>query len=147
MNHMSKLVSTRGIYQESGLALIRMITGLLLLYHGWEVFDAVKMKEYAAWDVFRQTPYSLFMVYLGKGSEFLAGVLLAAGLFTRLGCLIVMGTMLYIAFFVGSGKIWYEDQHPFLFVLLALVFFFTGSGKWSIDALLEKHYRVKTSEL
>jgi uncharacterized membrane protein YphA (DoxX/SURF4 family) len=37
---------------------------------------------------------------------------------------------------VGDGKIWYEDQHPFLFVLLAAVFFFTGPGKWSIDYLL-----------
>ncbi len=39
-------------------------------------------------------------------------------------------------FFVGHGKIWYEDQHPFLFVLLAFVFFFIGGGKWSVDYLL-----------
>jgi len=44
--------------------------------------------------------------------------------------------MLYISLFVGTGKIWYQDQHPFLFVLLALVFFFTGPGKYSIDHIL-----------
>jgi uncharacterized membrane protein YphA (DoxX/SURF4 family) len=44
--------------------------------------------------------------------------------------------MLYITFVVGGGKIWYEDQYPFLFVLLAMVFFFTGPGKWSIDSSL-----------
>jgi uncharacterized membrane protein YphA (DoxX/SURF4 family) len=44
--------------------------------------------------------------------------------------------MLYVSFFVGHGKIWYEDQHPFLFVLLALVFFFYGPGKMSVDQLL-----------
>ncbi len=36
---------------------------------------------------------------------------------------------------VGDGRIWYEEQHPFLFVLLGIVFFFTGAGKWSFDYL------------
>ncbi|GAB3031603.1 hypothetical protein GCM10027185_35710 [Spirosoma pulveris] len=109
---------------------------MFLVYHGWEVFDTAKMREYAAWDDFKESSYPLVMVYLGKGSEFVAGVLLTMGLLTRLACLIVAGTMLYITFFIGHGRFWYEDQHPFLFVLLALVFFFTGAGKWSVDALI-----------
>ncbi len=133
---MKRFFSTAGLYQEGGIAVVRVIVGLFLLYHGWEVFDAAKMNEYAKWDSFTQTPAPLFMVYLGKGAEFLAGIMLALGLLTRVACLIVIGTMVYIVFFIGHGKIWYEDQHPFLFVLLALVFFFSGSGKWSVDALL-----------
>ncbi|SOD79123.1 DoxX family protein [Spirosoma fluviale] len=140
---MKKLFSTEAILQDAGLAFVRIIVGLFLLYHGWEVFDAAKMKEYAAWDVFKQDLSPLFMVYLGKGSEFVAGVLLTIGLLTRLGCLIVIGTMLYISLFVGHGRIWYEDQHPFLFVLLALVFFFTGSGKWSVDALVNRLHQQR----
>ncbi|MVM32593.1 DoxX family membrane protein [Spirosoma sp. HMF4905] len=135
---MKKFFSTEGILQAGGLTFIRIIVGLFLVYHGWEVFDAAKMKEYAAWDVFKQDFSPTFMVYLGKGSELLAGLLLTAGLFTRLACLLIMGTMLYITFFVGHGKFWYEDQHPFLFALLGLVFFFTGPGTWSVDALLER---------
>ncbi|QDK79092.1 DoxX family protein [Spirosoma sp. KCTC 42546] len=133
---MKKFFSTEGILQESGLTLIRLIVGLFLVYHGWEVFDATKMNEYAAWDNFKQDFSPTFMVYLGKGSELVAGLLLTTGLLTRLSCLLIIGTMLYITFFVGHGKFWYEDQHPFLFVLLAMVFFFTGPGKWSLDALL-----------
>jgi putative oxidoreductase len=37
---------------------------------------------------------------------------------------------------VGHGKVWYDDQNPFLFVLLGLIFIFTGPGNWSIDGLL-----------
>lgn len=133
---MKKFFSIEGILQESGLALVRVIVGLFLVYHGWEVLDAAKMNEYAAWDNFKQDFSPTFMVYLGKGSELVAGLLLTVGLLTRLACLLIVGTMLYITFFVGHGKFWYEDQHPFLFVLLALVFFFTGPGKWSLDALL-----------
>jgi uncharacterized membrane protein YphA (DoxX/SURF4 family) len=133
---MRKFFSAEGIWPESGLAFVRIVVGLLLVYHGWEVFDPAQMKQYAAWDVFKQTSSPSFMVYLGKGSELVAGILLTAGFLTRIGCLVTIGTMLYITFFVGHGKFWYEDQHPFLFILLALVFFFTGPGKWSVDALL-----------
>lgn len=133
---MNRFFSADGLLQDSGLTFIRVVVGLSLLYHGWEVFDAAKMNEYAGWEVFKQTASPTLMVYLGKGSELIGGILLAAGFVTRLACLLIIGTMLYIAFFVGHGKIWYEDQHPFLFALLALVFFFKGPGRWSIDALL-----------
>lgn len=77
------------------------------------------------------------MAYLGKGAELVGGVMLIVGWWTRLAALIVIFTMAYIAFFIGNGIIWYNDQHPFMFVLLGLVFIFTGPGRYSMDALLE----------
>jgi putative oxidoreductase len=44
--------------------------------------------------------------------------------------------MAIICFGIGKGRVFMEDQHPFLFILLAFVFFFTGPGKWSLDYLL-----------
>ncbi len=132
---MKKFFSAEGVLQDSGLTVIRIIVGLLLIFHGWEVFDAAQIREYTKWDVFKQTSSPSFLVYLGKSSELIAGILLTVGLFARLSCLLTIGTMLYITFFVGHGKFWYEDQHPFLFVLLAFIFFFNGPGKWSLDAL------------
>jgi putative oxidoreductase len=81
------------------------------------------------------------MPYLGKGAEFVAGVLLLPGLFTRVACLITIGTFAYISFFVGHGKVWMDDQHPFLFVLFGLLFFFTGPGALSLDGMLFKNKR------
>ncbi|HEX2605971.1 MAG TPA: DoxX family membrane protein [Flavisolibacter sp.] len=129
-----KFFSTQPIYRNEGLALIRIITGLFMAYHGWEVFDREKMLTYMTWDQFR-TPASSLLVYTGKSVELVAGVLLALGLLTRVAALMLALTMLYISFFVGGGKIWYEDQHPFLFVLLALVFLFTGPSRYSLDQL------------
>jgi putative oxidoreductase len=130
---MKKFFSTANIMQDNGLFFIRVIVGLFLIYHGLEIFDAAKIKEYAAWDVFKKSSSASFMVYLGKGAELAGGILLAAGLLTRLACGIIIGTMVYISFFIGNGKIWYEDQYPFLFALLALVFIFTGPGNYSLD--------------
>ena len=58
---------------------------------------------------------------------------MALGLFTRASALIIIGTMAYISFFIGHGKVWYEDQHPFMFVLIALIYVVMGGGKWSLD--------------
>jgi putative oxidoreductase len=77
-------------------------------------------------------------VYAGKSAELLSGIFLFAGFFTRLGAVIVVGTFLYITFFVGHGKFWYEDQHPFMFVLFGLLFIFTGPGAYSLDGWIGK---------
>ena len=94
------------------------------------------MKGYEGWDNFKNSSFGVFLVYLGKASELVAGILLFFGLLTRLAALIMIVTLLYIALFVGHGKVWYDDQHPFLFVLLGFVFIFCGPGKWSIDNIL-----------
>jgi putative oxidoreductase len=136
---MNKFFSSSPVLQQQGLALIRIIVGLFMVYHGWEVFDRATMQGYAGWDQFKSMSSPALMVYLGKGAELVAGLLLTAGCLTRLAALVLILTMLYISFFVGHGKIWYDDQHPFLFVLLGLVFIFSGPGSWSIDSLLHKN--------
>jgi putative oxidoreductase len=132
---MKQLFSAEPIWQRNGILLLRIITAALIIYHGWEIFDAEKMKGYTEWDQFKT---NTVMPYLGKGAELVAGLLLLAGLCTRLSCILLIGTFGYITFFVGNGKFWYEDQHPFLFVLLGLFFFITGPGAISVDAMLCK---------
>lgn len=135
---MNKFFSTSPIWQQQGLALIRIITGFFMIYHGYEVFNTETMNGYLTWEMFKDRSTGKLLVYPGKIAELAAGILLFIGLFTRLAAIIIAVTMLSISLFVGHGKIWYEDQHPFLFVLLALVFFFTGPGSWSADRLLFK---------
>ena len=132
---MNKLFSSQPIAQDLIIALLRIIIAVFLIIHGKEVFDAAKMEEYTKWDTFKS---SGIMPYLGKGAEFLAGLLLLVGLFTRLACIITIGTFAYITFVVGSGKFWMDDQHPFMFVLFGVLFFFVGPGAMSLDRILFK---------
>jgi uncharacterized membrane protein YphA (DoxX/SURF4 family) len=136
---MRKLFSPAPLWPDSGLAFVRIVVGGFMIFHGLEVFDEEKMKGYLDWDSFKGFSSPAFVVYMGKVAELVAGIFLTIGLFTRLASLVLIFTMLYISFFVGHGKVWYEDQHPFLFVLLGLVFFFMGSGPYSADrAVLKK---------
>lgn len=132
---MKKFLSPTPIAQQQVIALLRIIIAVFLIIHGKEVFDAAKMEEYTKWDSFKT---SAFMPYLGKGAEFVAGVLLMPGFLTRLAALITIGTFAYITFMVGNGKFWMDDQHPFLFVLFGLLFLFAGPGVMSADGALFK---------
>jgi putative oxidoreductase len=133
---MNRFFSSKGLYADAGITFIRILVGLFLVYHGMEVFDSVKMKEYASWEIFKNNSFSSYLAYFGKAAELVAGLLLVAGLFTRLACIITIGTMVYITFIVGNGRFWYEDQYPFLFAVLALFIFFTGAGTKSMDYLI-----------
>lgn len=129
------ILSTAPFYQKGGIGFLRITVGLLMVYHGLEVFDSKLIGGYAKWDSFKSFSNPLFMAYAGKGAELVSGLLLAIGLLTRPAAFLLMITMLFITFFIGHGKFWYDDQHPFMLALMALVFIFCGPGKWSLDQL------------
>lgn len=134
---MKYFFSSAPLWQTTGLTLVRCTIGIFLIYHGAEMFSEAKINEYLQWDAFKNSS-GKFWVYSGKVAELTAGILFSLGFLTRIASLITIGVMSYISFFLGNGIIWYNDQHPFLFVLLALVFFFTGPGRFSLDNILFK---------
>jgi uncharacterized membrane protein YphA (DoxX/SURF4 family) len=107
-----------------GFAAIRVITGVLMVYHGLEVFDAEKIKGYGQWLTDLNFPAPILMAYLGKGTEFVGGLLLAAGLFTRLAALVLAVTMLIICF--GMGKAAFSQMISTLFCSFCLLPFFSS---------------------
>lgn len=129
---MKRFFSPEPLWGNYGLGIVRIIVGLLVAYHGHEVFRPEIMKGYFDWDMFKGS-FGAMKVYAGKSAELIAGVLLTLGWFTRLGGIILIGSLGYITFFVGNGRFWYEDQHPFLFVLFGFLFLAMGPGAYSVD--------------
>jgi len=122
----------------AGLALLRIITGLLMAFHGLEIFSKETMDMYKGWDSVKSLPAGNLFIYVGKAVELVAGIFLTLGLFTRWAALSMALIMLFICFYIGNGKFWYEDQHPFLFAMLALVFAIYGPGAWAFDNKIKK---------
>jgi putative oxidoreductase len=127
------LLSPEPLAFNKGLASIRILVGLMMAYHGFEIFQPHIMETYQTWDIIKALPAPVAMVYLGKGLEFFTGLCFVFGIFTRIAALFMAIDLLFICFFVGGGRFYYEDQHPFLFALLALVYFFAGPVTWSLD--------------
>lgn len=134
---MSRFFSSTPLWQTAGLAFVRMTVGAFLIYHGLEIFNETIVNRYLSWDQFKNPP-GKFLLYSGKTGELFSGILLTLGLFTRIACIIIIGVMSYITFFLGKGIIWYDDQHPFLLVLFGFTFFFTGPGNFSLDKMIFK---------
>jgi uncharacterized membrane protein YphA (DoxX/SURF4 family) len=134
------LQPTHTSYRETGLGIVRIFLGAFMVYHGWEVFDQTKMNEYSKWMLDIKLNAPSFMAYLGKSIELVTGIFIVVGLFTRIAVIPLGLTMIFICFFIGKGRIFMEEQHPFLFVLLSVLFFFTGPGKWSIDKFIFKDH-------
>jgi putative oxidoreductase len=123
---------------ENGIVFVRIVVGVIMIKYGWEIVNAKQMQGYVAWLTDVHFPAPGAMAYLGKVAELAGGLLLALGLWTRLACVALLVDACVITFVMGHGKIWGEDQLPFLLLLLFLTFFFTGGGKWSLDRLLFK---------
>jgi putative oxidoreductase len=136
---MNKFFSAAPVSHNYGVALVRIMTGLLLVYHGWECFDGEKMKMYTEWFIERKYSNPQAWAYAGKIAELLAGIGFILGLFTRLASVAAIAAFGGIIFILGDkGKIFQGDQHPFLFIMLAVLFFFTGPGAMSLDGMFFK---------
>jgi len=136
---MQRFFSAGPVGQSWGIALVRAITGVLLVYHGWECFDAGKMTMYTGWFTDRHYTNPAAWAYAGKIAELLAGIGFVLGFLTRVAALGAIAAFAGIIFLLGDkGKILEGDQHPFLFILLSLVFLFTGPGALSLDGLFFK---------
>jgi len=70
---LKQIFSTESIYPDQALAVVRIITGMFMIYHGMEVFDKNTMMGYTDWDVFKKFPSATVVVYIGKSAEFIAG--------------------------------------------------------------------------
>ena len=63
---MNQFFSPTPIAQNYGIAIVRIITGILLVWHGWESFDAEKMNMYSTWFVERKYSNPQIWAYSGK---------------------------------------------------------------------------------
>ena len=117
---------------ESAFGIVRILIGIFMIYHGTELFQSDKIDEYAKWINDLHLPAPRFWALMGKAAELIGGILFMLGVFMRFAILILTGTMLFIVFVIGHGKIWMDDQYPFLFILLFVLYYFNGPGKWSI---------------
>lgn len=132
----NKILSTRSLNTDLGILLLRLVFGGLFIYIGYGKIEHYQQylpmfKDYTGLGV--KTSYNLVIF-----AEFFCGILVAIGLFTRLAVIPILITMIVVVFIVLKDKGFVDQQLPFLYLILCLVIFVLGSGKYSADALLFK---------
>lgn len=128
-------IQSAGVWHD-GIVIVRMVVGVMLIFHGWQLFETNDMNGFADRLLELAIPFPGVMAYAGKIAEFIGGFFLVLGLFTRLMTALLFVTFIFITFIMGEGKIFTDDQHPFLLAMISLLFFFTGAGRLSFDYIL-----------
>lgn len=137
------LLSVNSINTDFGLLLIRIIIGVLMAFYGYEKlihFEEMSNSDFWAKNVSFLGMNGSFPLALTIFAEFFCSLLLIFGLFTRLSLIPLLFTMAYIFLVVfpfsilNKGDNGYEFNTPFVYFIIYLGLFFTGPGKYSLDA-------------
>lgn len=81
-------------------------------------------------------PFPAFFAWAAGLSEFLGGLLLALGLFTRPASFFIAVTMGVAAFGQHAGDPFSDKESALVFLAVALAFVVIGSGRYGLDRLL-----------
>ncbi|HEU4495876.1 MAG TPA: DoxX family protein [Flavobacterium sp.] len=135
----SFFTGTAPLALDSGILIARVVVGTYFILHGHELFNATAMEGFAGYlskDL--HFPYPLLMAYLRTAAELFGGIMLILGLFTRLGALLIMFTMLVATFTAGKGDIFGEAEMTVAYAAFCLTILLAGSGKYSLEHSLFK---------
>jgi putative oxidoreductase len=138
-----RIVST---LQSPFLLFVRVYWGLQLAQNGWgKLHHLARVAEYFS---SLGLPAPGFTATFVASVEFLGGILLAVGLFSRFIGLVLSIDMLMayimgdrealLSVFSNPGKFYAADPYTFLFAALLILIF--GPGRYALDTLLLHRY-------
>jgi putative oxidoreductase len=129
--------STTPFLSNLGLLILRLGSALMIMTHGWP-----KIAEFSSrLETFRD-PIGLgpaISLQAAIFAEFFCAVLLALGFMTRISLIPLIFTMAVIAFIVHAEDPFSGKEKALLFLLIFLVQFLLGPGKYSVDAQIRKN--------
>ena len=140
---MLSTILTKSLSKDTAYLLLRVITGTVLIHHGYE--KLANIEHFA--DAFVRPlhlPFPIFLSYVAAFSEIGGSWLLIIGLATRFGAIAIMGTIsvaIYHAL-VTSGFNIYLLELLILYFGGAFCILCYGGGDFALDRFLRK-FRIK----
>ena len=134
---MLSTILTKSLSKDTAYLLLRVITGTVLIHHGYE--KLANIENFA--DAFVRPlhlPFPIFLSYVAAFSEIGGSWLLIIGLATRFGALAIMGTIsvaIYHAL-VTSGFNIYLLELLLLYFASSSCIALSGPGIFSIDEVI-----------
>lgn len=132
----SPFMSSGPLAQDLGLLILRVLSGAVLLTHGYPKLQKVLQGNLQFGD-----PIGIGQVpslYMATFAEFFCAILIILGLYTRLS-LIPLIINMSVAFFIAHAA---DDfgvkELSLLFLGMFVVLFLTGPGRFSVDKQINK---------
>ena len=140
-------ILTKSFSKDTALLILRVITGTVLIHHGFE--KLANIENFA--DAFVRPlhlPFPIFLSYIAAFSEIGGSWLLILGLATRFGALSIVGTIsvaIYHAL-VTSGFNIFLLELLLLYFASATSIALTGPGDFSIDEVIIRILRSESNQ-
>ena len=135
------LFKSKPDYINFGLLFYRLALGISMFYHGYLKYVSGEQGLYKVGVMLSALGVpSGFEVILGtiaSYAEMVGGILLIIGLFTRIGTLLVVGT-LAVATILNLNGNFFSWDYPSQMGFGAIMLFFAGAGRYSLDKALFK---------
>ena len=140
-------ILTKSFSKDTALLILRVITGTVLIHHGYE--KLANIENFA--DAFVRPlhlPFPIFLSYIAAFSEIGGSWLLIIGLATRFGALAIVGTIsvaIYHAL-VTSGFNIFLLELLLLYFASATSIALTGPGNFSLDEVIIRILKSEDEE-
>jgi len=140
-------ILTKSFSKDTALLILRVITGTVLIQHGYE--KLANIENFA--DAFVRPlhlPFPIFLSYIAAFSEIGGSWLLIIGLATRFGALAIVGTIsvaIYHAL-VTSGFNIFLLELLLLYFASATSIALTGPGNYSLDEVIIRILKSEDEE-
>jgi len=132
----SPFMSSGPLANDLGLLILRILSGAVLLSHGYPKFQKILEGNLQFGD-----PVGIGQVsslYLSTFAEFLCAILIIIGLYTRLSLIPLIINMSVAFFIVHATDDFATKEKSILFLGMFIVLFLTGAGRFSIDNKIYK---------
>lgn len=121
-------MSSAGIHPCLGMFIIRLALASVFIGAGWMKLTHIDMVA----GFFSQIQLGIFWVWLVALVEFIGGIALLFGMFTRLASALLAIIMLVVVFKVKWASGWAGMQGDVMILAMTLAVFFIGSRTWSL---------------
>ncbi len=119
--------------KNTGLLWLRVLAGVGIAHHGYGKVFGGHMEGMIQGVAGMGFPLPVAFAWAAALSEFLGGILLAAGLWTRWAALSVFGTMSVAAFIAHAKDALQVKELALAYWTISGALFFTGAGAFSVD--------------
>lgn len=138
---MLRTIATKPFLSDLGILVLRVVTGTLLIHHGYE--KLANIENFA--DAFVRPlhlPFPILLSYIAAFSEVIGSWLLITGFLTRFGALAILGTIsvaIYHAIITAGFNIYLLELLG-LYFGAAIAVLAVGPGRLAIDELIVRRF-------